>query len=225
MVAKEVSPDQLLNELVGIMKKEGMVSPPQWASFVKTGAHAQRPPDDPDWWYMRSASVLRQVYMRGPIGVGKLRRWYGGRKNRGAKPERHYPAGGKIIRSCLQQLEVAGLLEKAGTGRKLTAKGQSLIDKTSAKLKPRIDKSLKAKPKKAPAKKKAASKKEVKPKTEAKPKAEAKPKEAKPKTEAVPKEEKPKAEKPKEPKPKKETTAKPKPEEPTPVPEPKGDAE
>lgn len=167
MAAKEVNPDQLISGLAGIMKKEGLVNPPQWSMFVKTGAHAQRPPDNPDWWYVRAASVLRQIYMRGPIGVGKLRNWYGGRKNRGAKPERHYKAGGKTIRVCLQQLETAGLVTKESAGRKLTPKGQGLIDKTAASLKPRVEK----KPaKKAPTKKAPAKKKKAEPKKETKPK-------------------------------------------------------
>lgn len=179
MAAKEANPTQLIIEVAGLMKKEGMVNPPQWSQFVKTGAHTERTPDDPDWWYVRAASVLRQVYMRGPIGVGKLRNWYGGRKNRGAKPEQHYPAGGKIIRVCLQQLEGAGLINKEGVGRKLTPKGQSLLDKAAASIKPREEK---------PVKKKVEKKTAKKPKKEAKPKAEKKLKVEK-------KEEKPKAEK------------------------------
>lgn len=132
MAAKEANPNQLIAELANVMEKEGMVTPPRWSLFVKTGAHAERPPEDPNWWYTRAASVLRQVYMRGPIGVGKLRNWYGGRKKRGVKPEKHYPAGGKIIRVCLQQLEQVGLIQKEKVGRKITAKGQALIDKTAA---------------------------------------------------------------------------------------------
>jgi len=184
------------------MKKEGIVSPPDWAAFVKTGAHAERTPDNPDWWYVRAASLLRQVYMRGPIGVEKLRNWYGGKKNRGARPERHYPAGGKAIRLCLQQLEKAGLIVKDGKGRAVTAKGQSLLDKSAAAVEPRREE----KPKTAPAKKKAPAKAE-KPKPAEKPKAEkpkapakakaGEPKEAakaeEPKAPAKPKAEEPKA--------------------------------
>ena len=134
------------------MKEKGVVNPPQWSEFVKTGVHTERPPESPDWWFTRAASVLRQVYMRGPIGVGKLRNWYGGRKKRGSRPERHYRAGGKIIRTCLQQLEGAGFIAKEGAGRKITAKGQSVIDKAAASLKPRVERKPKA-PKKPAAKK------------------------------------------------------------------------
>ncbi|MCK4327179.1 MAG: 30S ribosomal protein S19e [Candidatus Diapherotrites archaeon] len=218
MSTRDVSPGRLIDELAGTMKKEGIVNPPQWAKFVKTGAHAQRPPHDPNWWYVRAASVLRQVYMRGPVGVQKLRNWYGGRKNRGAKPERHYPAGGKVIRLCLQQLEAAGLIAKEGNGRKITAKGQSLLDKTAAKVAPRRE----AKPKpttkeKAPARKPTA-KKEAKPKKGAEPKKE----KAKPRKEPEPKPEKKEAKPAKKAEPKKEeATPEPEKEEATPEPEKK----
>jgi len=137
MASNESGPNLLINELAGILKKEGMVTPPKWAAFVKTGVQAQRPPDNPDWWYVRAASILRQVYLRGPVGVGKLRNWYGGRKNRGVRPDKHMQAGGKIVRLCMQQLETAGLIVKDKVGRKVTPKGQSLLDKVSSKTMPR----------------------------------------------------------------------------------------
>jgi len=140
MAQTNVGPGRLVTELAGLFKKEGIVKPPQWAAFVKTGAQAQRPPANPDWWYVRAASVLWQVYRRGPLGVGKLRGWYGGKKKRGTKPEMHYRAGGKVIRLCLQQLEAAGLLAKEGAGRKVTPKGQAMVDKLSNSLRPRYEK-------------------------------------------------------------------------------------
>ena len=83
---------------------------------------------------MRTASVLTPIKAKGPIGVSKLRRKYGGKKNRGVKEEHSYKGSGSIIRKCLQQLEKAGLIKQmekgVHKGRILTTKGQSLIDKT-----------------------------------------------------------------------------------------------
>lgn len=110
-----------------------MIKPPEWAGFVKTGVHKERPPENPDWWFVRAASILRKVYLKGPIGVNKLRRYYGGRKNRGVKPEHFYKGSGKIVRTILQQLESVGLLEKSTKnvykGRVITKKGVELIQK------------------------------------------------------------------------------------------------
>ena len=111
------------------------MKPPSWAAYVKTGSHVERPPENPDWWYVRCASLLRKIYMRGPIGVERLRSIYGGRVNRGTRPEHKRKAGGAIIRKALQQLEEAGFIKTVGgEGRAITPKGQSLLDKLSTQI-------------------------------------------------------------------------------------------
>ena len=114
-------------------KLKTMLKAPEWSYFVKTGAGKERPPVDNDWWYYRAASVLRKVYLMGPIGVSKLRTKYGSKKNRGHKPERFYKGSGKVIRTVLQQLEEASLIEKSKKGlrkgRIITNKGKSLLEK------------------------------------------------------------------------------------------------
>lgn len=112
---------------------KSIINFPEWAKFVKTGVHKERPPESPDWWWLRAASILRKVYIKGPIGVNKLRRDYGGRKNRGVKPEHVYKGSGKVVRTILQQLEDAGLLEKSAKGvykgKVVTKKGVEIIQK------------------------------------------------------------------------------------------------
>src|SRR3989338_511174 len=82
---------------------------PEWAKFVKTSSGKQRLPENPDWYYIRAASILITVYKRGPIEVSKLRMKYGTKKDRGHKPEKFVRASGKIIRDILQQLDKADL--------------------------------------------------------------------------------------------------------------------
>ena len=55
---------------------------------------------------------MRQLYIKGVIGVGKLRTRYGSRKDRGVRPARFKKSSGKILRVILQQAEKAGLVEK-----------------------------------------------------------------------------------------------------------------
>ena len=113
-----------------------LIKSPDWAMFVKTGPGKERPPTDTDWYYKRAAAVLRTIYMRGPIGVSRLRVKYGNKKNRGMKPERFRKAGGKIIRTILQQCDAAGFSEiikpmqgiKKRAGRKLTEKGRKFLE-------------------------------------------------------------------------------------------------
>lgn len=112
-----------------------IIKEPEWIQFVKTGAGKQRKPTQDDWWYTRAASVLRQVYIKGPIGVSKLRTKYGNKKNRGHKPERFTKASGKIIRNILQQMEKSGLVKSQDKGvhkgKIITSKGKSLMDKAA----------------------------------------------------------------------------------------------
>ena len=120
------------------LKKLEEFKMPEWASLVKTSVARARPPADPDFWYKRAASILRQIHVRGVVGVNKLRTKYGGRKKRGAKPEEFRKAGGKLIRTILQQAEAAGLIEKAGgkkKGRQLTKKGLEFMNKAAEEVK------------------------------------------------------------------------------------------
>ncbi len=136
-VAREVRADLLIERLKEELKKIDVIQPPEWAYYTKTGAHKQRPPIQDDWWYIRAASILRTLYMRGgrPVGVERLRTRYGGRKDRGVRPERFVKGSGHVIRLILQQLEKAGLVEKVPKrGRRITSKGVSLLDKIAADI-------------------------------------------------------------------------------------------
>jgi small subunit ribosomal protein S19e len=119
---------------IGITLKSS-IKAPEWTRFVKTSSGKQRTPENPDWYYVRAAALLVTIYKRGPIGVSKLRTKYGSKQNRGHAPSRFQRASGKIIRSCLQQLDKAGLTQykKDGImkGRIITPKGKSLVDKNT----------------------------------------------------------------------------------------------
>lgn len=135
----DIDTNELLEKAAEALKKVESVKIPKWAAFVKTGVGKERPPERQDWWYMRAASVLRKIYMKGPIGVSKLRSHYRSKKNRGHKPERVYKASGKITRTILQQLEKAELIKFAEKGvrkgRAITKKGKSFLDKICKEVK------------------------------------------------------------------------------------------
>ena len=111
------------------------VQPLPWSTFAKTGTHVEKQPQNPNWWYTRAASILRKVYIHGPIGLENLRSDYGGRKNRGSKPNRVTKAGGSDIRKILQQLEKAGLVQTTRPkGRVVTPKGRKLMQEVAGDL-------------------------------------------------------------------------------------------
>lgn len=134
----EVPADKLNEKLAGALKALEEFKMPEWAGFVKTSVARMRPPTDPEFWYKRIASILRQIYIRGVIGVSRLRIKYGGKKERGMKPEEFRKGGGKIIRTILQQAEKAGFVEKVEgkkKGRQLTKKGLEFINKIAENIK------------------------------------------------------------------------------------------
>jgi len=66
------------NEILAeALKKVPEFKKPEWVDFVKTGTSKKRPSFDENFWFKRSASVLRQVYIRGVVGVERLRTRYG----------------------------------------------------------------------------------------------------------------------------------------------------
>ncbi|MFX0054457.1 MAG: 30S ribosomal protein S19e [Promethearchaeota archaeon] len=133
----------MIRRLAQDLRSRDEIKPPEWALFAKTGAHKERSPDDPDWWYVRCASILRKVYLRGPIGTERLRIDYGGKKRRGAKPNKFHKGSGAIVRTALQQLERAGFIMKQGKkGREMTNIGRSYMDKLSAALKKELSKAI-----------------------------------------------------------------------------------
>jgi small subunit ribosomal protein S19e len=111
------------------------VQPPAWAAVAKTGSHVEKQPQNQYWWYTRSASILRKVYVHGPIGLEKLRADYGGRKGFTVKPNHASKAGGSNVRKSLQQLEAAGLVEKASIkGRVMSPKGRKVLQDVAEDL-------------------------------------------------------------------------------------------
>lgn len=129
--ALEAPAEGLIKNVAEKLKSDSAIKPPEWLQHAKAGPHAERRPESADFWYVRCASLLRKAYIEKTVGVGRLRTWYGGRKSYGTTPEHHVDAGGSIIRKALQQLEQAGYVKKEKTGRTLTPKGRSLLDKTA----------------------------------------------------------------------------------------------
>lgn len=133
----------MIEELARYLKNNiDEIMPPDWALYVKTGSHVQRPPHNPDWWFVRCASLLRKIYLKGPIGIAHLRSEYGSRKDLGTRPEHARAGGGSIIRKALQQLEAAGLVETTKRGRITSRTGRQLLDRLSTEIKKKLEKEI-----------------------------------------------------------------------------------
>lgn len=127
--AYDVPADLLIHKVADKLKGMEYIEEPEWAQFVKTAVHKEKAPKQNDWWYVREAAVLRQVYLNGPIGTIHLRAKFCGPKDRGVKPQKVELGSGSIIRTALQQMEKAELLQAVkGKGRDITPKGRSFMD-------------------------------------------------------------------------------------------------
>jgi small subunit ribosomal protein S19e len=132
--AHDVPPELLIRSLSEDLKKAG-VKPPEWAPYVKTGIHREKSPYKPDWWYDRLASVLRKVYLRGPVGTERLAAEYGGSRDAGSAPKHPRQGSRAIVRECLQQLEGLGYVKaQEKRGRVVTSKGRSLVDRKAREI-------------------------------------------------------------------------------------------
>ena len=128
---RTIEPGKYNTLLAEALKKVEEFKKPEWVDFVKTGTNKQRPTIEENFWFKRAASVLRQIYIQGIVGVERLRTRYGGRKDRGVKPPVFMKGGGKIIRVILQQADAAGFTEKVKgkrSGRQLTKKGKDFME-------------------------------------------------------------------------------------------------
>lgn len=140
----DVPASKFIEKLAKYLKENvDAVTPPSWASMAKTGSHVEKEPYDPDWWYIRCASVLRKVYVHGPLGAEKLRSDFGGGKRHGSMPAHAAKAGGSPVRKALQQLETAGLVETVKpSGRKVTKEGRKLLQELSGELGKELSKEI-----------------------------------------------------------------------------------
>ena len=69
----EINAQEYNLKLASALKQVSEIKQPEWAAFVKSSPSKERPIEDEDFWYKRSASILRQIYKKGIIGVNKLK--------------------------------------------------------------------------------------------------------------------------------------------------------
>ncbi len=128
-----VQPEKLVEAIAEKLREYPEISPPEGSEFWKTAFFKELAPQDSEkFWYIRCASLLRKIKKNGPIGVNKLRKFYGGKNRKGPGRSHSAKGSGKIIRVAMQQLENAKLVEMVEKeGRVVTAVGTSLLEQTA----------------------------------------------------------------------------------------------
>ena len=132
---KDVPAFDFINAYAKHLKRGGKIEIPKWTEICKTAKHKELAPYDPDWFYVRAASVARKLYIRSGTGVGAFRKVYGGKNRRGTCKSRFSKASGNVIRTVLKQLEAIKVVEKDSTGgRKMTSEGQRDLDRIAGQV-------------------------------------------------------------------------------------------
>merc|ERR1712078_950714 len=137
VTVKDVPADEFIKAAAEFLKRQPKFDVPKWHDIVKTGTLKEYSPYDEDWFFIRSASILRKVYLRKGTGVGALKKWYGGSNgtHRGTRKAHFTTASGAIIRKAMFELEKLEMMEKTGDGgREITSKGRAEMDRIAGNI-------------------------------------------------------------------------------------------
>mmetsp|Transcript_4251 Transcript_4251/g.6001 ORF Transcript_4251/g.6001 Transcript_4251/m.6001 type:complete len:153 (+) Transcript_4251:46-504(+) len=135
ITVRDVKPATFIEQYAIHLKNSDRFEIPKWHDIVKTGVHKEQAPTSEDWYFIRAASIARKVYLKPGIGIGALRKWYGGQYRRGSRAKVFQKASAGIIRSILQQLEETKVLEQTPTGgRRITRVGQQDLDRIAGQV-------------------------------------------------------------------------------------------
>eukprot|EP00913_Durusdinium_trenchii_P034498 g32274.t1 len=134
VTVKDVEPEKFISAFSQHLKRQGRFELPKWADVVKTSKARELPPSDPDWLYVRTASMVRKIYIRKGMGVGAFRKVYGSQQRRGTCTNVFTKSSGKIARYILQQLEEMGLVEQDEEGGRMITKDRASFDALTTRL-------------------------------------------------------------------------------------------
>lgn len=134
VTVRDVPAQDFINAYAAFLRRQAKLEIPGYVEVVKTGISKELPPlEAQDWFYKRTASIARHIYLRKDIGVGRLNKRYGSSKNRGTRPSHHKDASGSVNRRVLQSLEKLDIVEQSENGgRRISENGQRDLDRIAA---------------------------------------------------------------------------------------------
>ena len=133
--ATDVPATALLPRLATELKTRQSVTPPPWATFVKTGVHKQLARIQPDWWTFAVPRFFASSISSDPRASSVSPRSTGGKRDRGSAPYHARTGSRAILREIVHQLEGSGLVQgQKNRGRKLSPEGQRLLDQLSKEV-------------------------------------------------------------------------------------------
>merc|ERR1711879_573240 len=110
VTVKDVPAEKWITAYAEYLKKTNKITPPEFTDYIKTGCLREVAPNNEDWFYVRCAAVLRKIYLRPQLGVGRMAQIYGGKQRYGSAKKHHRKAAQGCIRHALSCLEGAGIV-------------------------------------------------------------------------------------------------------------------
>merc|ERR1712042_135608 len=134
VTVKDVDPQVFVRAFAAHLKKSKL-KVPEFVTIVKTSKAHELGPLDPDWFYVRAASVARHVYLRPNVGVGAVRKIYGGAKRNGTRPNHFCLSSSNVARKVLQSLEGIKVITKdVNGGRSIAPTGRRDMDRVAGQV-------------------------------------------------------------------------------------------
>eukprot|EP00056_Hartaetosiga_gracilis_P016177 m.4161 g.4161 ORF g.4161 m.4161 type:complete len:148 (+) comp3830_c0_seq1:64-507(+) len=135
VTVKDVPADKLIQAYAALLKKQGKITQPEWVDYAKTACFKELTPLNDDWFFIRCAAIARHIYLRGDVGIGALRKVYGGKTNPGTRPGHFRKGSGSVARKCVQALESVKVLRQSDNGgRRITNVGQRDLDRVAQEV-------------------------------------------------------------------------------------------
>jgi len=144
MKVEEVCAVKFIEALSISLKEVKKIEKPEETEYIKTGHGKELAPTNPDWYYVRVASVLRKLYVEQLSHPNKVKhgfgtlwfaRVYGGAKNNGHKPTHTVTGSKSLVRRILQTLETQKLVSQVPKGgRTLTPTGLAYLQEIASKV-------------------------------------------------------------------------------------------
>merc|ERR1711862_818349 len=134
---KDVPANDFIAAYADFLKRTNKIELPKWVDLVKTGHYHELTPYDEDWFYTRAAAIMRKIYVKPNVGVGRLANKFGAKERNGSARKHHAKDSKAVIRACLKALEKAKLMTRY-TDPKRTDFAEDTRPDTDVKLNRRV---------------------------------------------------------------------------------------
>lgn len=131
----KVKPRDFIDALSDYLISSNKVKLPENYDILKTGYGREHAPEDRNWYYIRLASIVRKIILKGRVSHGKLAADYGNRKDRGVRPSKKTGAGKYLIDTALKNLESMGWINWSQGNDILTSSAKEILSEIIEKVK------------------------------------------------------------------------------------------